>query len=349
MYKALHRDTREEIVILHPHWRDEIPQLRSWDHIDILVCQRCSQPVRVKAGSIRRWHFAHKHLTNCPYSQETPTLIEARGVLYEWLIEKFPDNVTLEKMVSDSQLPRHVDCWAEIEGKTFAYWIFEAGMKPAIRDTLKFELQRNATHANWVFLSDMLRRDKHDDNRLHLTTTERDFLQTSEYDVPSHPSALRIGKTLNYLDSERQELLTFRNLLLYHSPQSYEGNVFQSNLSTVLMSPKSGEFVHQGEDEALLQYKEAKAEWERNNEHWTTGYRRTNSPTVPDGTDETDVDSSRRTSGRLRSRFSPPPANVWEKDLATCVFCGKQTTDWWTIDGATRTCKCNECLRNGTT
>jgi competence CoiA-like predicted nuclease len=65
MYKAIQNETREEIIILHPAWRSKIEQLRVMDKADLLVCQGCGQPLRVKAGEVKRPHFAHKHLKAC--------------------------------------------------------------------------------------------------------------------------------------------------------------------------------------------------------------------------------------------------------------------------------------------
>ena len=115
MFKALHRPSGEEIVILEPRWRRQLDTLRLLDAQDDLVCQGCLQPVRVRAGEVKRWHFAHKHLQNCPYEFESPVLLQCRAVLYEWLVSQLgEDVVTLEKK---SPLPRPVDCWV-----TSAIW-----------------------------------------------------------------------------------------------------------------------------------------------------------------------------------------------------------------------------------
>lgn len=55
------------------------------------------------------------------------------------------------------------------------------------------------------------------------------------------------------------------------------------------------------------------------------------------------------------SRASPPSLESEGKDTqaqpaereGACVFCGEITTDWWSYDGRTGTCKCRACLRAG--
>src|SRR5512145_1200795 len=93
MYKAVFLQTGEEIIILHPYWRKRIEQLRVMDRADLLVCQGCRQPLRVKAGEMKRAHFAHKHLKACSYGSESPEILNARAVLYEWLLKEFDPEV----------------------------------------------------------------------------------------------------------------------------------------------------------------------------------------------------------------------------------------------------------------
>ena len=125
MYKALDIRNDKEIVILDPKWLGVINQLRELDRQDILVCQGCKQPVRVRAGEFRREHFAHRHLENCDYADKSAVLRNVRAVLYEWLVAKFGENVSIEKKFDGLDLPCPIDCRVEKDSKFFAYWIFE--------------------------------------------------------------------------------------------------------------------------------------------------------------------------------------------------------------------------------
>ena len=106
MYKAVHGQEGREIVILDSHWAKGIESLRALDQQDLLVCQGCKQPVRVRAGDIRRRHFAHKQLLTCAYGRESPVLLTARAVLYDWLVTKFGEKVTVEKKVDETSCSR---------------------------------------------------------------------------------------------------------------------------------------------------------------------------------------------------------------------------------------------------
>ncbi len=108
MYKAIDVRNGKDIIILAPQWKRAIGQLRVLDQRDILICQGCKQPVRVKAGDIKRWHFAHKHVLNCAYGQESPELLKARASLYEWAVSQFGERVVIEKQIPENQLPRQL-------------------------------------------------------------------------------------------------------------------------------------------------------------------------------------------------------------------------------------------------
>ena len=90
MFKVIHKLDRQEIVILDPAWRRNISVLQAMDEQNLLICPLCEQPVRTRLGNVRRWHFAHKHLQNCPYQSVSPHLLHCRALLYEWLVELFP-------------------------------------------------------------------------------------------------------------------------------------------------------------------------------------------------------------------------------------------------------------------
>ena len=55
----------------------------------------------------------------------------------------------------------------------------------------------------------------------------------------------------SYARCKETRINNFRRLVLYHIPISYKGLGLVSGLSEVLISPKTGEFVHPGEHEQL--------------------------------------------------------------------------------------------------
>jgi hypothetical protein len=54
---------------------------------------------------------------------------------------------------------------------------------------------------------------------------------------------------------------------------------------------------------------------------------------------------------RERVKNSPPPqpepSPLAEVEEGKCIFCGQKTTDYWSFDGKTKTCKCRPCYRQG--
>jgi hypothetical protein len=50
MFKSINKDTGLSAVILDPQWDSRIDVLRCLANHEVLVCQECNQPVRVRAG-----------------------------------------------------------------------------------------------------------------------------------------------------------------------------------------------------------------------------------------------------------------------------------------------------------
>ncbi len=357
MFKALDKRNEEEIVILDARWREQIELLRAWAAQDKLICQGCRQPVNVKAGDIRRWHFAHKHLENCPYAHASPALLQARAVLYEWLANKFGDEATVEKRLDSANLPRPVDCWVEHKGRRFAYWILEAGMKLGRRETLVAEFAKRDVIVHWIFLFALLR-EADDPGRVHLTTTERDFRFRSVYDEPVAGSTLFSG-SLHYLDADQGTVTTYRGLHLIHEPQEHQGQKICHPLAEMLVSPKTGEFVHPGEQQRLQEYQQEKEAEERRRQElqsaWKTrgasrqpprevGLASTSPPEQYAVAASDPMVPTRHTQATERTQV---PSTLSRRKAVPCVFCGRVTDDYWSIDNAKNECMCHDCLRAG--
>ncbi|HBX69334.1 MAG TPA: hypothetical protein DEH25_08100 [Chloroflexi bacterium] len=331
MYKALHFPSNQEIIILDVRWRQQIAYLRSLDQQDKLVCPGCNQPVRVRAGETKSWHFAHKHLQNCPFEKESPALLQARAVLYHWLVDQFgSESVTVEKSLNAPNFPRHVDCWVEKDKLTSAYCIFERRMPPDERHNLKSAFREVGVQVNWVFISDLLHMDSElGQDYLYLTTTERAFLQKSELDQAWQTHFEHLGSSLHYLDSEQEMLITYRNLNVIHLPQLYSGTRLEHPLSEVLAAPANGEFVHPGETDRLQKSRaEIEAQADVAAKRWQKAQ-----------------DFFRQGSSRLEifPKPSEKPANPPYERRGTCKFCGQETTDWVTYFGQTNECICRDC------
>ncbi len=341
MYKVLHKLCGQEITILDSRWRAQIEYLRSLDKQDDLICPGCEQPVRVRAGKVCRWHFAHKHLQNCPFETESPLLLQNRAVLYNFLASKFgDDHVTVEKKLDLPELPRHVDCWVEKDGYCFAIWIFDQRMPPDERSNLKSCFRKMETVVNWVFAAEMLRVDVIQSNRVHLTTTERAFINRSDYDLAWQTHHKQMGGSLHYFDVDGERLITYRNLELSHAPQLFVGKRIETELSDMLVSLSHGEFVHPGEQEKLSQRK-SKISTEKK---------------IADQRLRQAEEFLNQISGKqLKSYPKKSDSSYGEENPkivdasgpfareGVCKFCGTVTADWFFFDGKTNSCICRQC------
>lgn len=312
MFKALDVRDNSEVVILDKKWLESIDKLRELGRKNILICQGCRQPVRVRAGEQRRKHFAHKHLENCSYEDESAILRNARAVLYEWLVSKFDKDVTIEKQIDGIEIFRPIDCWVTQGSKVFAYWIFESTIKPEKRIALQNSAEKLGIQFQWIFCINMLRTDQDDPDNLFLSTTEREFIQDSKYDNACCYGYSATGGSLHYLDAENRKLITFRNLSLYHKPQAYRGYKIDSELDQALISPETGEFMHNGEHEKLMKHEQE------------FGF-----------IDEESISQSSESMNSSNSLLGKKK----------CQICGEVTDDWSFYDGKTGLCKCSACLK----
>ncbi|MFT5700941.1 MAG: hypothetical protein ACI8ZB_003826 [Desulforhopalus sp.] len=349
MFKSIDCENGRQVIIIDPYWNNEtIPELRLKGRENQLNCPVCNKPVNVKAGVKKRWHFAHKNLSDCPLKNESATILQARGLLYKWLHSKYGDQVTIEKHFPDSDLPRPLDCYVEIsETEKHGYWILENGLKS--RMSLEISLADLDISTTWVFLSNMLELDKENQNFVHLSPTERGLAYRSEYNQIYSLCDLSI----NYLDIEAASVATLRGLCCVHRPQKYEYDTqLTDRLSEMLISPTSGEFVHPGEYEKLvkqrvlleeekLREKEVQRKWEKRRLHLMEKKMAIIKENKPD-----------RNPNPVQTRHQRIEKKV-EKEEAEetgltylCRICGKSTTDWSTLFTEDNTCICSrECLR----
>lgn len=351
MFKCVDITTNEQVISLDdqgPAWQE---QLRLKGQADGLRCPTCRESVSFRAGELRRPHFAHKTLANCPIQHESPDLLEARAVLYQWLRSKFGEGVTLEKQVE--QAPRSFDCWAEFKGKTFGYWLIERRIAQQDVASIENAAAKSGARLIWVFLSKILRRSEQNKRLILLSTTERACLTASDFDLIYGG---RGRGTLHYLDADQQMLTSFRGCCCKHQPQVHQGHEIQTPMKSLLVSPATGEFVHPGEHGRLAEFRQRlKTEQERQRKLEEEEQRRWDKmlhkpqvapvartpaplasppmpmPSKPTPVDETPVEDK-------------PPYSQGRKGV--CEHCGQVTSDWWMFDGTTGKCRCNDCLRH---
>ncbi len=351
MFKSLDTQTLEEIIILDPYWNEStLVELRTKSRDDHLTCPVCKEPVHVRAGKKKRWHFAHKSLSDCPLKHESPNVLQARGLLYKWLSSKYPGRVTVEKHFPESNLPRTLDCYVDVSEKLkFGYWILEKGIRS--RFPIQSALSDLGLEITWICLTSMLRINEKRLKSVNLTPTERDFTYSSNYnDIYSS-----YGESLNYFDLDSCSFLTFRGLRCVHEPQEYTFAVkLKDDLQNMLISPVNGELVHKAEHQKLqehyaaIQQEQQRQEEERqqqllkqhrlNEQIRKEAYKsKASLSAAPIETTSSQQDHNEKPTAIISSDYG---------EQYPCRVCGTITSNWTTLDLGTNTCVCSrECLK----
>lgn len=352
MFKSINKDTGRPVVILDPQWDSQIDALRNLADQNVLVCQECNQAVRVRAGGeltagregkrfIRR-HFAHKNKLDCTYGSESYKILKARAVLYDFLYSKFGEKVTLEKSFDDERVYRAIDCWVEINDKIFAYWILDGGMKAQRREDLSAIFDKNGIHINWIFDASVLKVDDKNEKTVNLSTTERYFMHSSQYDIT--PDKWARGKSLHFINSDTHEVITYRALRLEHAPQQHGGNPRRSALDELLVSPVTGEFVHSGEHELFNEFKEVdrlRNEAKKRQESSFNSYSRSDFARKNGNSLVYDSLNGQNENDHKSSDIHDVAEN--NSIILRCKICGEMTDSWWMADFGDNSCKCNKC------
>lgn len=328
MFKAVHRESGEEVLTLHPAWRGRKDELRRLTAAGLLVCQGCRQAVRLKAGPRKRPHFAHLHLQGCSYGQESPRVLAARALLYEWLSVLLPGRVEAEAALPG--LNRPVDVLLRLEDGEVVYWVVDALMKQQARQDLRAVFERENLRPVWVFCSNLLCPEAGHAARLYLSPGERDCLAQTAYDEIGKENRISggdFGSSLHYLDIETARLITFRSLERVHAPNIFAGRRVETPLDDVCAGA-GGEPVHPGEERDLGASRRARARQAERVRQWLAPSPRAPAP-----------------------KPAPAPAlAAGEPDeAARCIYCGELTRDWWAAwnENGQRLGKCRDCLEKG--
>ena len=345
MYKVINLVDNHEIVILEQRWKKQFHLLRELDRNDRLVCPGCRQFVRIRAGRIRRWHFAHKHLGNCSLASQSYQLLEARAILYEWLTQQLgEESVTIEKALSD--LPRPVDAWVDSGSGSFAYWIFDNRFSPEIRKILRKELEGKGIFMNWIFLSDLLHEEDAIPGRIHLSTTEREFMRTSLLDAASETAGDAPGQSLHYLQPASKILITYRGLQINHPPQRFNGRRISNDLSEITIDPISGDLIHPGEKERIHQYNQritaAQSRIEKKQKFMNSYNRQKDGLSHELETKNIPSNSIDTGNEKPKSIDSAVNRGLTIRE-GKCKSCGKRTTEWVIYYGKSGECICRDC------
>jgi hypothetical protein len=369
MFRAIDIETGQGVIILDFSDQEVNGPLRAQAHEGRLRCPGCDGRLVVRAGKRRRNHFAHKTLAGCRAGEDPIALFEPRALLYTWLKTKFDEGVEIERWPEDADLPHPIDCWVTRQDKPpLAYWLVASGRNPEYREAVVKERASSDAHWTVVHRAEMIKRGNRPKGMLRLSTTERDFRCASRYD-PLYPGQWGPGgKSLHYLDTDAESLMTFRNTICTEPPQEYTGWELCTRLEQVQVLAATGEFVHPGEYEKWLEREKARRERERRREeeerrqeeerrkareaeerHRRAHEREMMEKYPPHPTDSADWSAFLNVQEVVLpgKENKPPPLSPEAPVMPerTCSICGLRTRDYRTWSGDT--CKCNTCRAAG--
>ncbi|MFO1490192.1 MAG: competence protein CoiA family protein [Kiritimatiellia bacterium] len=367
-------------------WSRRPGELREWAREGRLVCHVCRKSTRFRAGDKRRPHFAHLRKSDCPLGKQSPEVLEAKALVFEWLRAKQrkKDGVLIQ-VDMDEPVPGRGDLRADVLARThkgfvFAYWFFDRQQRNRER---WLQLRSETFRAHFIHLtSTLVLKEPH---YIELTASQRDFIACpSRYDPCVGGNE---GDHLTFLNPDTGQVSIYRRLFCDHPPALFRWGVLrQTPLANALLCPNTGEIVAEADIQALQEHarkekerlqreeeqrqrqaeerlrteerlraagavrQRAEAEWiERRRLH---GSRLRAHELLEQPGTETPGFASLAEAGTSALSRQPTPQPADETPLRVnlpyrCKYCGNMTTVWQRLTGLPDECVCRDCfLRN---
>ena len=348
MFVAKDKETGARVTSLDPVWRSRDDALRALTNSGQVVCPGCMQALRFRVGGRCRPHFAHRKLSECPLSRQSPEVLEAKAQLYEWLYSKYPGKVEMDVdlNVPEWECPADLVVRPDVK-KVFSYWVFDR--TPRNRAPLVQYVSINETAH--VLYTGTSRKLSEEGDALLLAAALRDFIRRSLFD-----GQRELGH-LCFLDTERHQVLIYRGLECVHLPNCYGWDIpHELDWPACKISPRTGEIVAAGEKERKREPVPVfgESEW-RSKPSPVDMVREDATPlqnfAPPRERSITLADLAKAARADNPPRREPPvPSNertqfsaAWVNRPLECEFCGKSTTDYIVAQLGLGTCTCREC------
>jgi hypothetical protein len=361
MFKALDTTTGKYIISIDPVFRGKEEELRPLARSGQLVCSVCKELItfrfrETEGHFCNRPHFAHRQQSNCPVGREPLEVMQAKVLLFEWLLAHFPrESIDLDVDLSIPCWDNPADLYVQREGKqSFAYWIFDHGIRKrqGIVRLCKEENDLIVPHIIWT-QSALQRKTP---SELILNTTHRDLIMEGSYDANGQ------GGHLTFLNTETEKVSVFRDLWVCHRPKLYRSDSWnQGSLTETLIDSDSGElFFHEDtlrcdrwekeERERLEIERRREQDKVRREEEYMERCQRwheaANKPRPITQESPENIQQSKPCMDNEQPFFSSPRKNM--KPELLCTSCGRMTSDYSFSCSKTKgTCKCNDCMLNG--
>lgn len=265
MLKGIDSQTGAPVISVAQQWCDCVDQLRARCHADTVLCPECRQPVILRAGHDRIWHFAHRTRSNCPLKRETEEVLAARVMLYELLQRAFGDRVALEERIPGAQRAESADCVVTLHTGKIAYFI----VAKQIRKRSEFLAFRRQAYSavHWILLPRLLQVAPDSANGVLLSPTACDLASRDGIErIYGGHRRIKEG-SLYCADVERDLFVIARGLHIVHVPNVYHASAkLELSPQDVVVDSKTGELMAV-EEGALL------ADWQREQEEEATRQR----------------------------------------------------------------------------
>lgn len=377
MFVAHRTSNNTRVTSIARQWDSNVEALRQMAASGDLVCPGCEQLLWLRTGELRRRHFAHRTLKECPLGHKSAELFDAQFQLYRWLDSKFPGQVEMELALPDAGDVKAPDLQVQLSPEVRAvYWLLDRQMHH--REALLNLRRRPNLHVHFIHTQSALKLNS--DSELALTASQRDFTTVSGFD--------RLGSVpgdghLCFLNTEESNLLIYRGLWMVHSPNLFCWSLLtQCLLQDALVSPKTGEIVttedkvrleerqevrrrekQRQEERARLLEQQQKEERERlaklENEKRERMERISSLESVralqldveEDEEEEAVVPDALSESPAIQVLPTLPPIEETAEeetgllnDAFECEDCGRKVTEWSQVTPATRKCVCVPCV-----
>jgi hypothetical protein len=172
---------------------------------------------------------------------------------------------------------------------------------------------------------------------------------------------LTVPGTLHFVDAKAAEWTTLRGLTLAHHPQAFSARkVWVSQMARLLWSEAQAEWVHEGEAEALKEFKKAAAARQRqvSDKSPPPAKPALPAPALPMPTPQAlptpPAPSAHKTvffrpipEPAHAINEEPEPLPAWIHEGLACVGCGQRTIDWQMAHPGTNRCVCHACFAAG--
>jgi hypothetical protein len=329
MFVAIRSNDDGRVTSIDPAWDNQTQLLRELAQNGELLCPGCRQQLWFRTGEVRRRHFAHRSLTDCPLENQSAETLEVKAQLYLFLQTKFPDAVALDKVIGNPGLDKIVDVLVETgSGAKFAYWVFDREQRD--RDAFWPYRSLAGVFAHFIHAGSTLRQDFPD--QIKLSASQREFISSTDFDAAV---AMEGAGHLNFYQVETSTLSIYRGLYCVHRPNLYRWKALrQGHLDSALVSPKTGEILHLEDEEARRTWRQQKRKHEQLvSSAPEIGLKSSVNPATEAPRENGEPLDETKSQTQLPSLNGP----------FRCEDCGIETTEWSSATPSAGTCVCKSC------